>query len=150
MNVTMVHLLNVTDTAWRIRMIRDCNDCRYEARDWDQEPCDICEDAECWEPVKFTEELVGVKDDSSKVRLDLIPPEALFAAGEVFTIGAKKYGDRNWEKGIDQNRLYASVLRHLYAWQMGEKINTSDGDCTHLAHALTNLMMMVTQERRNK
>lgn len=33
----------------------------------------------------------GHKDDSGKVRMDLIPPELLVAVGDVLTFGAKKY-----------------------------------------------------------
>jgi len=49
----------------------------------------------------------GIKHDAGKLRLDLIPPEAIRALGEVLTYGTNKYGDRNWEKGISEDRLYA-------------------------------------------
>ncbi len=34
---------------------------------------------------------VGTKADNGKVRLDLIPPEVIFALGEILTFGANKY-----------------------------------------------------------
>jgi hypothetical protein len=41
----------------------------------------------------------GVKHDTDKVRVELYPPEALLATSRVLTFGAKKYAERNWERG---------------------------------------------------
>jgi hypothetical protein len=62
----------------------------------------------------------GRKDDTGKPRMDLIPPEALEALAEVLTIGAARYGARNWEKGITWGRCFAAMMRHLWAWMRGE------------------------------
>ena len=35
-----------------------------------------------------------------KGRCDLLPPNALLRLARHFENGSKKYGDRNWEKGI--------------------------------------------------
>lgn len=88
------------------------------------------------------------KYDEGKLRLDLIPPEVIRALGEVLTYGAGKYGDRNWEKGISEDRLYAALQRHLLAWREG-KANDEESGLSSLAHALCNLAMLVTFERRN-
>jgi len=90
----------------------------------------------------------GLKYDAGKLRLDLIPSEAIRALGEVFTYGANKYDDRNWEKGISGDRLYAALQRHLLAWHEGETKDKESG-LSSLAHALCNLAMLVTFERRN-
>ena len=93
----------------------------------------------------------GVKYDSEKIRMDLIPPEALQAIAERFTIGAKKYGDRNWENGIGYSRIYGAVLRHLVAWFSGEDRDPETpegiGD-SHLDAAFCNLAMLSTFARR--
>ncbi|MDR2054559.1 MAG: DUF5664 domain-containing protein [Desulfovibrio sp.] len=89
----------------------------------------------------------GVKHDASKLRLDLIPPEILRALGEVLTYGADKYTDRNWERGITLDRVYAALMRHLLAWREGEAVDAESG-LPHLAHALTNAGMLLTLERR--
>lgn len=91
----------------------------------------------------------GVKHDVGKLRLDLIPPEAMRAMGDVLTYGADKYGDRNWEKGISADRVYAALLRHLLAWREGEATDPESG-LPHLAHALTNAGMLVALERRKE
>lgn len=39
-----------------------------------------------------------------KGRYDLLPPHAIFRLAKHFENGAKKYGDRNWEKGQPLSR----------------------------------------------
>lgn len=95
------------------------------------------------------EQPTGTKHDTGKLRFDLIPPEAENAMAEILTVGAAKYGDRNWEKGISNDRLLAAVRRHLNAWQLGEKLDPETGR-SHLAHALTTLAMMVTFDWRGE
>ncbi|KKN22933.1 hypothetical protein LCGC14_0910080 [marine sediment metagenome] len=75
---------------------------------------------------------VGRKDDSSKLRYDLIPPYALEALAHVYTIGANKYGDGNYLKGMDWSRVYGALLRHIQAFWMGETFDPED-DQEHLA-----------------
>lgn len=58
----------------------------------------------------------GVKFDSGKLRMDLLPTDALEALARILTDGADKYGARNWEKGMAWSRPYAALLRHLLAW----------------------------------
>lgn len=85
------------------------------------------------EPVKF---------DSDKPRTDLIPPQALLQIAEVFAFGAKKYDDRNWEKGLLYHRIYGAMLRHLYAFWGGEDNDPESGK-SHLAHAGCCLFMLM-------
>ena len=92
----------------------------------------------------------GVKHDQDKLRLDLITPEMHRALGEVLTFGAKKYGDRNWEAGIDQKRLYAACQRHLLDWlEEGGSLDSESG-LPHLYHAFCTVGMMLTLEKRHK
>ena len=91
----------------------------------------------------------GIKYDTGKLRLDLIPPEMHEALGEVLTFGAGKYGDRNWELGIDPDRLYAAAQRHLLAHRKGKILDHESGR-PHLYHAFCNLGMMVTLHMRAK
>lgn len=74
----------------------------------------------------------GRKDDSNKLRFDLIPVEPLRKIAEVYTMGAQKYDDRNWEKGLRWGRVYAAMLRHATAWWGGEQCDPVDGQ-HHLA-----------------
>ncbi len=93
-------------------------------------------------------EEVGLKFDKDKIRFELIPPEVEKAFATILTYGAKKYGDRNWELGIDWSRVYGAMQRHLHDWKMGEKIDKESGH-PHLWHALACLSFLVTYEMRN-
>jgi predicted HAD superfamily Cof-like phosphohydrolase len=84
----------------------------------------------------------ATKHDSGKLRYDLVPVVAFLSDAEVFTYGAGKYGDRNWEKGLDYTRLFAAVMRHLLAWRGGEDIDPESG-LHHLKHARANLAMIL-------
>ena len=74
----------------------------------------------------------GRKDDGGKLRYDLLPLYPLERLAEVYTIGAKKYSDRNWEKGIAWSRLFAALLRHAFQWARGQQRDPIDGQ-HHLA-----------------
>ena len=58
----------------------------------------------------------GVKFDDGKTRYDLVPVELTEAVALILGDGAKKYGDRNWEKGMAWSRPFGALLRHLFAW----------------------------------
>ena len=94
-------------------------------------------------------ELAGIKFDEDKPKLSLIPPRALTAVGEVLTFGATKYTERNWEKGISEDRLLSATLRHIVAHLQGE-VYDPETEIEHLAHAICNLMMQVEFMRREK
>jgi hypothetical protein len=91
-----------------------------------------------------TEEL-GVKHDTGKIRLDLVPPELMIAVGTILSFGADKYGDNNWRGGLNYSRIVGALLRHLVAYQMGEKIDPESGK-PHLWHAACNLAFLITFE----
>ncbi|MCH7994117.1 MAG: hypothetical protein IIB57_06700, partial [Planctomycetes bacterium] len=54
----------------------------------------------------------SVRDDNEgKPRYDLITPIGLHRLAMHYANGAKKYGDRNWEKGQPLNRYIESAER---------------------------------------
>ncbi len=89
----------------------------------------------------------GIKFDQEKIRVDLLPPDALEEISKVLTHGAKKYGDRNWELGMDWNRPYGALLRHLWAWWRGEDYDPESG-IHHLAHVGCNILFLLTYSIR--
>lgn len=89
----------------------------------------------------------GQKFDRGKPRLDLVPVSAIRALGEVLTMGADKYGDRNWEKGLEWSRVYAAALRHLTAWFDRAGPDAESG-LSHLKHALCNVAFLIEYEQR--
>jgi hypothetical protein len=84
----------------------------------------------------------AVRDSSEgKIRPDLISPLAMERLAEWLRLGAKKYSERNWEKGFPLSRTTASLYRHLLKFQQG----ATDED--HVAAIMCNAMMIAhTQE----
>lgn len=76
----------------------------------------------------------GNKYDGDKERYDLIPAGPLNTLAQVYTMGAKKYADRNWEKGIRWGRIFAAIMRHLWAFWRGEDMDPESG-LPHPVHA---------------
>jgi hypothetical protein len=84
------------------------------------------------------------KDDAGKLRYDLIPIKGLEELAHVYTVGAIKYGDDNWRKGLNHKRLAAAALRHLQAWRKGE--TRHDDDMHHLASVMWAMMALIEYE----
>lgn len=89
----------------------------------------------------------GRKDDRDKPRIDLMPPEMIFAVSDVLTFGAKKYGGRNWESGMAWGRIYAALMRHLWAWWSGATGDDETG-MSHLHHAGCCIAFLIAYEAR--
>jgi len=78
---------------------------------------------------------LGRKDDTGKLRWDLIPAEPLREIVKVLTFGAVKYAPDNWKHVQDaRQRYYRALIGHIQDWREGEK-NDKDSGCYHLAHA---------------
>lgn len=90
---------------------------------------------------------VGVKFDDGKLRWDLLPPEAMDEVVRVYTIGAKKYADRNWEKGLTWGRVFSAMMRHAWAWWRGETHDPKDGQ-HHLSSVVWCALALMTYEIR--
>ena len=100
----------------------------------------------------------GRKDDGGKARMELIPPEIMFALASILTFGAIKYADRNWEKGMSWGRVFGACMRHMWAWWGGKgpttknflfgELDTETG-LSHLWHAATCIAFLVAYEERN-
>ena len=95
----------------------------------------------------WREPVEGKKFDTGKVRYDLVPPEIEEAIAKVLTFGAAKYGDRNWELGMDWGRVYAALRRHMAAFWSGEKYDPETG-MPHTWHAACCIAFLVTYEDR--
>ena len=74
----------------------------------------------------------GIKYDNKKCRMELFPPDAYEEICNIFTFGAKKYGDYNWlgadksgnydpsgKDAIKYSRILGALKRHLIAREKG-------------------------------
>lgn len=100
----------------------------------------------------------GRKDDTEKIRLELIPSELLFAVGSILTFGAKKYDDRNWELGMQWSRVFGALMRHMWAWWAGKGPTSKsflfgeldeETKMSHLWHSGCCIAFLIAYEERN-
>lgn len=89
----------------------------------------------------------GLRYDNGKNRLDLLPPEWVWGLGVITTEGAKKYAERNWEKGMPWSKVWGPMLRHAFKWLMGERYDAETG-CHHLLMVAWNALALFTYDLR--
>lgn len=82
------------------------------------------------------------KADAGKDRWELLPINQIQKVVKVLTDGAAKYGDNGW-RSVDnpQERFYAAMMRHLYAWRTGDKIDKESG-FNHMIHVICNAIFL--------
>ena len=91
----------------------------------------------------------GIKYDSEKPKMNLLPPKAIVEISKVLTFGAEKYDAENWRKLDDlQNRYTAGALRHIFAHMDGEELDP-ETNLSHLAHAMCCLLFKLEVELEN-
>jgi len=88
----------------------------------------------------------GTKFDGGKERFELVPMLPFLELSKLFTKGAEKYGDRNWEGGIKYGRLFNAALRHLLKWWLGQEHDQQDGQ-HHLIAAIWNMWVLREMQR---
>ena len=84
-----------------------------------------------------------------KLRWDLLPLAEIEEIVKVYTEGAKKYGDNNWQKlpnGI--SRYKAALLRHMVEYDKGNTVDPETG-CKHLAQVAWNAIAMLYLSTHN-
>ena len=85
---------------------------------------------------------LGQKDNEGKLPYELISPYALEHLAKVLQMGAEKYDERNWEKGIPYSKLFGAMLRHIFSWWMGADEDEESG-LHPLAHAMFHCMAIL-------
>lgn len=87
----------------------------------------------------------GLKHDTGKTDLSIVPEALDYAAARALTFGASKYGRNNFKGGIDYTRILGAALRHLKAWNERED-NDPESGLSHLDHAIACLAMLAVYE----
>lgn len=85
----------------------------------------------------------GLKYDSGKPRMSLVPPHALTEMAKVMTFGASKYKAHSW-KDVEnaQERYLDALLRHAIAYVAGERIDPESGLLT-MAHIMCDAAFLI-------
>jgi len=89
----------------------------------------------------------GLRFDTGKNRLELIPPEWDWALGDILTKGAQKYADRNWERGMPWSKIIGPMKRHYNKFLAGERYDPETG-CHHLGMVAWNALALMTYDIR--
>lgn len=79
----------------------------------------------------------GLKHDGGKLRLSLVPGEAIEAIGAVMTHGAEKYSPNSWRQ-VDPERYRDALMRHVCKWLKDPHGKDEDSGMPHLWHIITN------------
>jgi pterin-4a-carbinolamine dehydratase len=82
----------------------------------------------------------GIKYDGAKPDMTHVPIEAMWAMGEAFTYGAKKYEADNFREGLAVRRQIAAALRHIYQF-LDEGDTDKESGCKHLGSAMASIAM---------
>lgn len=90
-----------------------------------------------------TFETGAVRGALDNVRYDLIPASALRRLAMTYADGAKKYGDRTWERGIPTDNLLNHLINHIEQWRGGDRSED------HLAHAAWGLFALMFFDGRS-
>lgn len=93
----------------------------------------------------------GRKDDQEKESFALLPWDAVREVARVYTIGARKYEPRNWEKGIAYSRIFSSTQRHLTSWFQDRQTLDPDGTgLRQIAQAAWGCLVLLAFELRGR
>lgn len=88
----------------------------------------------------------GLRFNTEKTRYDLVPAFAQEQYARVLTLGALKYAERNWERGMSWSSVLASLKRHVHAFEMGRDFDPETG-LLHLAHVMCNAAFLTEYYR---
>lgn len=91
----------------------------------------------------------GIKYDSEKEPLNLIPYESIKEVAKVLKFGAEKYNPYNWTYGIEYTRLIAAALRHIHKFNDGEDFD-EETKTLHVANAVCNLLFLIWMYNNRK
>ncbi len=99
--------------------------------------------------VRVVDPTTGGQKGSKLARFSLIPRDFLWALAEHYGRGARKYEDRNWERGYKWSLSLDAMERHLNAWLMGED-NDAETGSSHLIAVAWHVVALWWFHRNNK
>lgn len=126
----------------------------------DNAPCPSCGERQSWRNdaigrrcvacgyVMRAIELDSALDSASAYSLakapwHLLPWDAINEIVKVLRHGARKHGDRDWERGYPVSKHMAAMCRHFVAWWLGQDNDPGSG-LSHMAHAGCRVLFILT------
>lgn len=95
----------------------------------------------------------GVKFDTNKIQMELLPLRELREVARVLTYGAKKYAPDNWKKVPNAKERYAgALLRHLTEYREGNTFDheTCPDPLRHIAQVACNALFLLYFELQDE
>ncbi len=89
----------------------------------------------------------ALRYDAGKAPMHLLPYDALQELAHIYGAGALKYGENNWQKGMDWSRCFNSLMRHAAAWHAGDD-NDSESGQAHMLHVAWNALTIFVYASR--
>ena len=89
----------------------------------------------------------GMRFNSGKVLLELLPVEWIWGLGMVTTRGSFKYAARNWERGMKWTIMVGCIVRHVIKFICGERYDPETG-CHHMFMAAWNCCALASYDIR--
>lgn len=84
----------------------------------------------------------ATKHDDGKLRADLLPIDSMREVIKILGYGANKYGEHNWKNGLEQKRIIAALLRHMFEIMDGNLID-AESQFLHAAHVACNALFLI-------
>jgi hypothetical protein len=85
--------------------------------------------------VRVKNEKTGGEKGCKMARFDLVPAKELWHVATLYGEGAKKYSERNWEKGYAWSLSFSAMMRHAWQFWQGEWLD-EETKCPHLASVI--------------
>lgn len=82
---------------------------------------------ESHQETRVVDKTTGGEKGQKLARFALLPGDVLWQIAEHYGKGAKKYEDRNWERGYAWSLSFDALNRHLWAWWGGEDRDPETG-----------------------
>lgn len=88
----------------------------------------------------------GLKYDSGKPRISLLPGLAIAEVMKVGEAGARKYTAHNYRRGMSVTRYIDAAYRHIFVeWLFKGIDNDEESGLSHLAHGAWNILAALEQ-----
>src|SRR6187431_514990 len=109
-----------------------------------REICSACADSifsKGPKEVRVKDPISGGEKGMKEARFSLIPSKWLWELATHYGKGARKYEDRNWEKGYKWSLSFDASQRHLNQFLLGERYDAETGS-HHLIAAAWHLIAL--------
>lgn len=95
--------------------------------------------------VRIKNEVTGGEKGQKLARFDLLPTGPLWEVAELYGVGARKYAERNWERGYNWSLSYGALQRHVNLFWSGESYD-KETKKHHLASVIFHALALMEFE----